>query len=171
MRLASRILAALLMLAATALPAAAQGVKSLGTFDDWGAYQLQEGGGKVCYIASQPTKDQGDYTRRGDIYAMVAHRPQDNSYDVVSFVAGYTFEKGSEVTVQIDGKPFTLFTHDETAWAKSTQLDKQLVAAMKAGIGMKVRGRSSRGTVTNDTYSLRGFTAAYNTISRACDAP
>ena len=33
---------------------------------------------------------------------------------------------------------------------------------------MVVKGTSSRGTVTTDTYSLRGFTAAYDAISGAC---
>ncbi len=33
---------------------------------------------------------------------------------------------------------------------------------------MIVAGISSRGTLTTDTYSLNGFTAAYDAITRAC---
>jgi hypothetical protein len=33
---------------------------------------------------------------------------------------------------------------------------------------MIVKGTSSRGTLTTDTYSLSGFTAAFNAISKAC---
>ena len=33
---------------------------------------------------------------------------------------------------------------------------------------MVVRGVSSRGTQTTDTYSLSGFTAAYRAINTAC---
>ena len=33
---------------------------------------------------------------------------------------------------------------------------------------MTVKGISGRGTKTTDTYSLKGFTAAYRTIGKAC---
>ena len=47
--------------------------------------------------------------------------------------------------------------------------DRDLVTAMKARCqhGHR-RARSWRGTVTTDTYSLLGFTAAYGTISQTC---
>ena len=40
-----------------------------------------------------------------------------------------------------------------------------LIASMKAGITMLVDGVSTRGTEIRDTFSLRGFTKAYNRIS------
>ena len=46
--------------------------------------------------------------------------------------------------------------------------DKALVRAMIRGVTMIVRGTSSRGTLTIDTYSLRGFTAAHEAIGVAC---
>ncbi|MGB1026239.1 MAG: invasion associated locus B family protein, partial [Rhodospirillaceae bacterium] len=39
---------------------------------------------------------------------------------------------------------------------------------MKRGRDMIVKGTSSRGTVTTDTYSLSGVTAAMNAIDKAC---
>ena len=39
---------------------------------------------------------------------------------------------------------------------------------MKGGLAMIVAGISSRGTLTTDTYSLNGFTAAYDAITKAC---
>ena len=39
---------------------------------------------------------------------------------------------------------------------------------MKKGLELKVTGESSRGTVTNDTYTLNGFTAAYNKLIEEC---
>jgi Invasion associated locus B (IalB) protein len=39
---------------------------------------------------------------------------------------------------------------------------------LKAGKQMIVRGTSSRGTETTDTYSLSGFTAALAAIDKAC---
>jgi len=39
---------------------------------------------------------------------------------------------------------------------------------MKKGLELKVTGESSRGTITNDTYTLNGFTAAYNQLINDC---
>jgi hypothetical protein len=69
----------------------------------------------------------------------------------------------------IDGKQFSLFTDDDTAWGGDAKVDSALVAAMKAGATMIVKGTSARGTLTTDTYSLAGFTAAHKAIDKACD--
>jgi hypothetical protein len=54
------------------------------------------------------------------------------------------------------------------AWAPDETADRALVQAMAAGRQMVVRGTSSRGTLTTDTYSLSGFTRAHQEINRAC---
>lgn len=154
--------------AAPSGPAAAQEITRLGQFQDWRAFTFTENGNKVCYMASEPEEAEGDYTQRGDIYAMVTHRPAQGTEDVVSFVIGYPFKKDSRVTVDIDGKKFTLFTHKDTAWASDAQTDKALVQAMIRGRDMVVKGISSRGTETTDTYSLIGFTDAHRAIDKAC---
>jgi len=40
---------------------------------------------------------------------------------------------------------------------------------MRAGGELVVKGVSTRGTLTTDTYSLKGFTAAWKAINTACD--
>jgi invasion protein IalB len=87
---------------------------------------------------------------------------------VVSFVAGYVYGDSGDVTVTIDQTQFDLFTHEDTAWAPDAGTDNDLVNAMKKGNGMVVKGRSSRGTPTTDTYSLTGFSRAYQAIAEAC---
>jgi hypothetical protein len=141
----------------------------LGTFKDWNAFAFEEGGNKVCYISSQPKKKEPENVRRGDIYVLVTHRPADKSLDVVSLIVGYPFKKDSEASVDVDGKGFKLFTDGETAWARDAETDKALAAAMRAGKAMVVKGTSSRGTKTTDTYSLDGVTQAYEAINAACD--
>jgi len=161
-----------LFLCAAVLPgrADAQDIRRLGTFDHWSAYAYTEDGNKVCYMASQPEKDEGDYERRGEIYAMVTHRPAKGTQDVVSFVIGYPFKQDSRVKVTVDGeKTFTLFTHKDTAWAPDSQTDDALVQAMIQGGTMVVDGTSDKGTETTDTYSLIGFTDAHNAIDEACN--
>lgn len=155
---------------AMALPPAAlaQEVKTIGKFRDWTAYTHDEGGNEVCYVATSPEKEEGNYSRRGEVFAIVSHRPAEGARNVVSFIAGYPFKDGSEVSVSIDGRrEFTLFTHGDAAWAYDED-DTKLVEAMKAGGRMVVKGTSSRGTLTTDTYSLMGFTNAHGAITRAC---
>jgi hypothetical protein len=161
---------AVAVLAPAGAAAQSENIKTLVGEGAWRAYSYSENGNKVCYMAAKPEKDEGDYTRRGDIYSMVAHRPAENARNVVSFVIGYTFQKESRVRVSIDGEEFTLFTHQDTAWAADPETDAALVNAMRAGRKMVVKGTSSRGTPTTDTYTLIGFTRAHKAISDACGA-
>ncbi len=148
--------------------AAAQDIKRLDGGGSWRAYSFKEQGSPVCYIASEPSKDEGNYSQRGEIYLMVTHRPAEKSIDVVNIVAGYDYATNSQVKIVIDDKAFQLFTHKDTAWAPTEQDDKKLVQAMIKGKTMVVQGKSTRGTATKDTYSLIGFTKAYKSINRAC---
>lgn len=160
-----------LVLAPAALGSAvamAQDIEFIGTNRDWHAFQFMEGGNRVCFMATKPTREEGNYTSRGDVFLLVTHRPAENTRDVVSIMTGYTYQANSEATVQIGSQSFRLFTSDETAWARDGATDQALVAAMRAGTNMTVRGTSSRGTLTTDTYSLLGFTASYNAITQAC---
>lgn len=160
---------ALVMVIAVPVSVPAQQAEYIATHRDWHAFQYTENGNRVCYVASQPTREEGNYTQRGDVFVLVTHRPAEDSRNVVSFITGYTYEAGSTVSVEIDNtEQFTLITNNDTAWTRDAQVDQALVGAMRAGLTMVVRGTSSRGTLTTDTYSLRGVTAALREIDRAC---
>ena len=148
--------------------AMAQGIERLGDFGDWNAYQFNENGNIACYIASAPTKAKGNYTKRGEVFSIVTHRPSESRRDEVSFIAGYTYKKDSSVEVSIGAESFKLFTQSDGAWAPDKEADAALVTAMIKGRGMVVKGTSSRETKTTDTYSLSGFTKAYKAINKAC---
>ncbi len=163
--LAFRLIVVAFVALALAPAASAAEIDTLGKFRDWDAYRTVADGNRLCYMVSDPKKAEGKYSRRGKIYAFVTHRPAAKRLDEVSFDAGYTFKTGSEIKVVIGKKSFTLTPRENTAWATD---DKAMIAAMKAGTSMVVRGISSRGTNTKDTYSLLGFTAAYRAISKAC---
>lgn len=143
--------------------------KLLGTYGDWAAYTFEENGNKVCYMASKPIKEEGDYTRRGDVFALVTHRPAEKSRNVFSYITGYTYKTNSDVTVTVDGnKRFTLFTHKDMAWANTAEDDNNLAEALRKGSRFVVKGTSSRGTLTTDTFSLKGSAAAHDAITKAC---
>lgn len=162
------LIAATVVGALMATAAAAQTPKLLGTFKAWDAYSYQENGKPVCYMVSSPRNAEPKNVQRGDIYVMVTHRPGDDVRDEVSVFAGYPYQKGSEVSLKIGGQDFKLFTQGENAWTREPDDDKNLVRTMIAGSTMMVRGTSSRGTATIDSYSLIGFTAAHKAISEAC---
>ena len=149
--------------------AVAQDVQFMSSNRDWHTFTYTENGNPVCYMASQPISEEGNYTQRGDVFVLVTHRPAENSFDVVSFITGYTYRPESEVTVNVDGNTFSLFTFEDTAWARDEPTDRRLVEAMRAGAEMVVQGTSTRGTLTTDTYSLFGFTASHNEINQVCN--
>lgn len=142
----------------------------LKNYDHWSAYQYTEGrNNKVCFIASSPIRKQGNYNSRGEVYTLITHRPSDNTKDVVSVIAGYTYKSGSTITVNIDGKIFHMITQGDTAWGEDIQTDQRLTKAILRGNTMTIKGTSSRGTLTIDTYSLKGTSGAYRTIGKACN--
>ena len=145
-------------------------VVNLGTFGNWTAYSYTDEMGRICYIASQPTKSAGKYAKRDDVFLMVTHRPSEKAFDVVNTVAGYTYRPGSKASLSIDGKKAVLLTtHEDTAWAKDAATDTKLVEQMKDGSQGVLKGTSKRGTATTDTFSFKGFSKAYQAMSEACN--
>jgi hypothetical protein len=142
--------------------------KEIGTYGVWTAYEFEENGGKVCYMAAKPEKAEGKYKVRGEVVAMITHRPGEGTKNVFSYMSGYSYKKSSDVDVTIDGKNYTLFTQNDMAWAADAAADNALTAAIQKGSKMVVKGVSGKGTQTKDTFSLKGSTKAYEAISKAC---
>lgn len=159
---------AALGLAALLLAGTAGAETLLGKHGDWEAFTEVEDGKMACYMGAVPDKSRGKYTTRGRTFMLITHRPAEKSKNVISVQAGYTFKKGSEVEVAIGSTSYKLFTDGRWAFAPDAAADNALVASMIRGATMVVKGVSSRGTETTDTYSLSGFTAAHQAISRAC---
>ena len=151
-------------------PATAQEASLLGSFGDWEAYRESDGGKPVCFMGAQPKKAKGKYKKRGETYVLITHRPAEKSFGVVSVRAGYAYRKETEATITIGKNSFRLFTDIGYAFAKDKKTDTALVKAMIRGANMVIRGTSSRGTKTTDTYSLKGVAASWKAINRACKA-
>ncbi len=160
------LFAAIFLLGTLSTPAQAE--QPLGSFGDWDTFTEREGKNLICYMASEATKARGNYTKRGQTYVIVTHRPAEKSSNVISVEAGYTYKKDSEVEIIIGKNVTKLFTAGTTAFAYDSKAHDALVKAMIRGAGMTIKGISARGTPTTDTYSLKGFTAAYKAISAAC---
>lgn len=63
---------------------------------------------------------------------------------------------------------FKLFTKDDGAWVRSNADEKRLISAMRAASEMTVKGMSKRGTLTADTYSLKGLSGALDKVAEGC---
>lgn len=135
---------------------------------DWTVYVVENDGGKVCYIASEPSKQEGNYSKRGNPAVLVALLPGDPPSEQVSVQPGYAYRRNSSVEVVVGSQKFDLFTQGEHAWARTDADDKALIVAMRRGSTMTVKGTSSRDTNSTDTYSLAGFSNAYEAMRNEC---
>ncbi|MFV0359100.1 invasion associated locus B family protein [Tropicimonas sp.] len=139
---------------------------------DWSVFV--EDNPTECWGVSSPrsvknTRDGREVSvQRGDVLLFVTFRPGNGSAGEVSFTGGYPFAGGSTVTVDVSGGKFELFTDGEWAWPASPDDDAKLVTALKRGSDAVLTARSSRGTQTEDTFSLMGFTAAMEEAEKRC---
>jgi hypothetical protein len=148
--------------------AAAQSTTALGQFNRWTAYTYLAGDAKVCYAVTQPSDMQPSGVNRDPVYVFVTNRPKEGVRHEVSVITGYPYKDGSKTQVKVGNDTFVLFTKDDGAWVQNAAEETRLIGAMKAGSDMVVTGTSRRGTVTTDTYSLSGVTAALNKIDGDC---
>ena len=143
--------------------------KELAKFKDWTAFAEGEGKNLACMAVSKPKKSEGDYSKRGDVFAIITHLPGQKKWNEFSVVAGYNYKTNSNPEILIDQKKFQLFTSGSRAWSFSPSDDEKIINFLKKSMKMKVVGTSSRGTMTSDTFSLLGFSKAYKKINEACN--
>ncbi len=123
---------------------------------------------EYCYIGSLATKtDLPNNKKRGDFYVLV-YKNIGNPETVVQIEAGYSYKVPSDIIINIDKGEYIFFTTEDLPTAAWTEEDSKVIFAMKKGLELKVTGESSRGTITNDVYTLNGFTAAYNQLVNDC---
>lgn len=139
---------------------------------DWSVFIEDEP--TQCWVVSMPRETVNTRegrvvsVRRGEILMFVSFWPSDERLGEVSFTGGYPFADGSTVSMEIGETTFELFTEGEMAWAASTADDQRIITAMKRGAEAVLTARSSRGTQTQDTFSLLGFTAAVEDAEARC---
>lgn len=157
-------LAALLAVPAVAQQrGAAQGPTRLGDFQDWTAAVHNEGGQKVCYAFTRASRTD---PQRDGVILTVTHRSA--SRDQVALSAGYAYPRNAAVTVAVGQTQLPFYTNASSAFARD---GRAAVTAFRGGAQAVARGprAGGRGTAT-DTFSLTGFSAAYDAISRECPA-
>jgi hypothetical protein len=153
--------------AASAKPAPAAGPKELGKFDDWIAATHEESGQTVCYAFTRAKTSAPSLAGRGEVVLTVTERS--SGRDAVAISAGYEFPKNAAVTVQVETTGLDFYTAQRNAFARD---GKAAVAAFEKGAQALARSPGPReGQVIADTFSLKGFSASYAAIIKACPAP
>lgn len=142
----------------------------LGTYRDWDAFLLKKSSGeKVCYMISIPKSATPKNLKHGNPFLTVSHKPGRKIKNEVNFVVGYKFKKDSRVSMKVDKKrPFRMFTEGDGAWGDDVKADNAMTQAMKRGSNLVMSAQSGRGNATSYRFSLSGFTAAHNAITKAC---
>lgn len=153
------------LVALVVVPALAQErPRRIAEYGAWTAAVHRDRGEKMCFAF---TRAQRMNHPRSDVVLSVTHRGR--SRDQVAIAAGYRYPRGASVTVEVGRTRLPFFTAGSAAFARN---GRQAVTAFRRGITAESRGprRAGRTGTVSDTFSLRGFTAAYEAISRECPA-
>ena len=139
----------------------------------WAVYGPTEQ--EVCWIFSVPTSTvntrdgkPADQVKRGEIGLFVGY---EKKVPHVAFSSGYPMRKDT-ATITVGSEKYILIPGDtdfqqEWAWTRP-QDDVEVIEMMKKSNQAVVNAVSTRGTNTKDTFSLLGFTAAYERMVSYC---
>mgnify|MGYP005814535587 CR=1 FL=1 len=150
---------------ARAATPAKPGPKPIGKFEDWQAATYQEGGQTVCYALTRAANSAPALPGRGQVFITVTERT--TGRDAVALSAGYAYPANATVTLQVDQTTLDFYTAQRSAFARD---GRAAVQAFAKGRQVVAKGPGPRGASVTDTFSLRGFEAAYAAISKACPA-
>jgi Invasion associated locus B (IalB) protein len=142
----------------------------LGQYGDWGAYTASPGGKKICFAIARPTSSATEPPGkpRNPSYMFISSRPAEKVINEVSIVIGYSFKPSSEATAEVGSASFALYTQQDGAWIKNAQEEAHVIDAMRAGQSAIVKGVSSKGTKSIDTFSLKGLSQALDRTDQEC---
>jgi len=150
----------------------AQAQEYIETFTDWKAYHMQEHDGqgntvRTCFIYSEATSHTGP-GGDGAARVYVTHRPWRDETGIVS--VSFPFDPDAEAVIKATIGPNSF---DMKTWGTELAflyegMDPELVDAMVRGLELVISTPAADGSRATDTFSLRGFSAAYREIGTAC---
>jgi hypothetical protein len=115
-----------------------------------------------------PIKKEPGNLNRAESRMFVTFRTKANIRDEISVTSGYPYKKDEKVNVTVNDNNFVFESSENFAWLTSKDQEIKIINLMKKKNDAKVIGISARGNKTTDTYSLLGFTDAYNSAKNKC---
>jgi invasion associated locus B (IalB) protein len=142
----------------------------IGQFGTWGAYSAAPNGKKVCFALAKPSSSKTNPPNRprDPAYAFVSTRPAEKVNNEVSVMIGYALKPGSDSLVEVGGAAFAMYSQGDGLWIKNAAEEERMVEAMRKSADLVVKGMSSKGTETTDTFSLKGLAQALDKIAQDC---
>ena len=119
-----------------------------------------------CYILSIPIHKHGNKILRGESYAVVSDIENDTSE--ITIVSGYIYKKTANVEMSFGAHKYYLFPYMATAWTYSRNDDIDIIKEMQQNDEFIVSAMTINNKMTNDSYSLIGFTQAYFKLKEIC---
>ncbi|MDB9924069.1 hypothetical protein OAC90_01160 [Planktomarina sp.] len=156
------------------LPISSQAeTERVAAMEDWAVFRSENP--SECWAASNPTTSEvyrdGKIVsvRRGLIQLFTTYKPSKGISGQISFTGGYSLAPGKKLSVQVGSKSFKLNTNGgEWAWPLNKSVDAKIRSAFQEGQSVTITAQSQKGTVTKDSFSLMGFTAANREAARQC---
>ena len=152
----------------TAAAAAGAQPTLLGQYGDWGAYTATPEGRKVCFTLAKPKSSTTNPAgrKRDPAYIFISTRPSENVRNEISVVIGYPFK--GDATAEVGTAKFAMYTQNDGAWIKNVAEEARLIDAMRKGADLTIKGTSTRGTSSTDTFSLKGLAQAMDRVAQDC---
>ena len=147
-----------------------------GIYDDWSVHLLQDGDLRFCYAETKLVSPREVENGLGDVRLQVTSRSLSRSSDMIRVTPTSEFSDNDNY-VMIVSDNYVMIVPNRTFWVNSlTSMDfdhTRVVNQMKAGEAAKdemVLWDDSDSTSAG-VFSLRGFTAAYNSVEQLCPKP
>jgi hypothetical protein len=139
--------------------------KAIGTYEDWEAATHAEAGQTVCYAFTRAQSSTPALPGRDQVVLTVTQRQA--LRDAVAISAGFTYAANAAVTVQVDKVVLDFYTAGRSAFARDGHA---AVLAFEKGAKAIAHSPGPRNTQVVDSFSLKGFSLAYDAINKACPA-
>ena len=140
-------------------------------YQHWTVFQIKKKKNdnykEICYVMSKPIEKKGTTKKKRSPY-MIVMRKKGSKYDEVSLSSGFIFKPHTDITISILKRTFPLFPEYEKAFTYDINDDIEIVKQMKLGAKVYITSYSKSDYVANDTYSLLGFTEAYEKMISLC---
>ncbi|TAH65025.1 MAG: Invasion associated locus B family protein [Rhodopseudomonas palustris] len=142
----------------------------IGQFGSWGAYVANPNGRKVCFALAKPSSSKTNPPNRprDPSYVFISTRPSEKVVNEVSVMIGYPLKPGSEGSLEVGGSSYAMYTQGDGLWIKNAADEERLVEAMRRAGDLVVKGTSSKGTQSIDTFSLKGLAQALDRLAQDC---
>ena len=144
-------------------------IKLDGQFKNWTAQNTNINGQQVCYAVSSPIASNPKTLNRAESRIFVSFRANDKIQNEISVTSGYNYKASSKVNLAIEKREFNFETEDNFAWLTKYEDEISLIELMRKSTQARVTATSVRGTKTIDTFSLNGFSDAYEAAKKKCN--